>query len=100
MKFYWTAYPDDGEPFEITASSRDILRWEKGKPGRSITQLIGGGVRISEAYALAHVAAKRAGTFTGSLSEFEDAVDLDGREPEDEDQDDAADEEGPTQPGP
>lgn len=98
MKLYWTAYPDDGEPFDITASSRDILRWEKSKPGRSITQLMGGEPRMAEVYALACVAAVRAGDFTGSLAQFEETVDLDGREPEDQ-ADADADEEGPTQPG-
>lgn len=100
MKLYWTAVPDDGEPFAVTATSRDILRWEKAKPGRSITQLVGGEPRMADAYSLAHTAAVRAGDFTGSLAQFEDSVDLDGREPEDEDDDAAADEEGPTQPGP
>lgn len=95
MKLYWTAIPDDGKPFAVTATSRDILRWEKAKPGRSITQLVGGEPRMADAYSLAHTAAVRAGDFTGSLAQFEDSVDLDGREPEEQ-----ADEEGPTQPGP
>ena len=78
----------------VIATSRDIAAWEAAKAGRSIAQLVGDGVTMSELYALAWTAAKRREQFEGSLAEFKASVDL---APELADRP-AEDDEGPTPP--
>lgn len=75
--FLFKVLVDNGEPFEVTATSRDVLIWEKttGK-GRSMAQLEKNG-GMSDLYALCHVAARRRGLYTGSLQEFQQTCDLD-----------------------
>lgn len=93
----WTfeVRPDDGEPYRVTAHSRDILTWEKAGKGRSLGELANN-PSLGAFYGLAYFAARRQGLFTGTLAEFEQQVDL---EPLD---DDEGDEEAPdpTRPGP
>ena len=76
IDFKFTVHPDGGEPFEVTAGPRDQLVWEQATPGRSVGKLMVGGIQLTELYPLAHAAAKRAGSFTGSLAEFQKNVDL------------------------
>lgn len=81
--------PDGGEPYEVTATSRDVYIWEKLGKGRTLAQLKDN-LQMADMYQLAHLASKRQQLFTGSLEEFTDTVDLDFEEEEDE---------GPTRPG-
>jgi hypothetical protein len=73
--FMWRVLPDDGEPYIVKAGTRDVLAWEKEKPGRSAQQL-NDNFHVANAYWLAHRAATRAGKFTGTRQEFEESVDL------------------------
>lgn len=94
--FDFTITPDGAEPYPLTASSRDVLAWEKTGKGRSFQTLLTDR-RLVELYSLAHIASKRQGLFDGSLAEFEESCDLRaGRDDQDED----ADGPDPTQPAP
>ena len=82
--FTFTVDPDEGEGerFQVTAKARDVLVWERLKPGRSITKLLAE-THLTDAYALAHIALRREGRTELSLKEFETTHDLAlGVEPE------------------
>lgn len=83
--------PDGGEEFEVKATTRDVLRWEKGgKPNSRSMTLMQEEQRLGDLYEIAFYAAKREGLFDGKLSDFETTCDLDlkgvtdGSEPDDE----------------
>lgn len=71
----FTCVPDDGEPFDVTATSRDILIWEKTGHKRSFTELMAT-LPLADLYKVAHLAATRKGLFEGNLKRFEDTIDL------------------------
>jgi hypothetical protein len=73
--FAWRVIPDAGEPYIVEAGTRDVLAWEKERPGRSAQQLQDN-FQVANAYWLAHRAATRKGLFSGSRQEFEESVDL------------------------
>lgn len=73
--FSWRVIPDEGEPYIVRAGTRDVLAWEKDKPGRSAQQLTDN-FHVQNAYWLAYRAAKRVGLFDGTRQEFEQSVDL------------------------
>jgi hypothetical protein len=97
--FVWRVIPDEGEPYIVEAGTRDVLAWEKERPGRSAQQLQDN-FHVSNAYWLAHRAATRAGKFEGSRKEFEESVDLESGtfvvDPDGSDEDGA----DPTRPAP
>lgn len=96
--FTWRVIPDEGEPYIVEAGTRDVLAWEKERPGRSAQQLQDD-FHVQNAYWLAHRAATRKGLFTGSRQEFEASVDLESGslvEVADSDEDGA----DPTRPAP
>ncbi|MFF5992581.1 hypothetical protein [Prauserella flavalba] len=68
--------PDGGEPYEVKATTRDILNWEKTTKGASLKQLMEN-LHTADLYKVAFFAATRAGKFTGVLQDFELSVDLD-----------------------
>lgn len=68
--------PDGGEPFAVTATTRDILNWEKVTKGASLKQLMDN-LHTADLYKVAHFAARRTQQFTGTLQEFEQSCDLD-----------------------
>lgn len=92
--------PDNGQPYRLTAGSRDVLSWEKAGKGRSFRQL-GQETTMAGLYGLAYFAARRQGHFGGSLAEWEESVELmpvrDDDEPDDEEAGEGVD---PTQPAP
>lgn len=88
--FTFTVTPDGGEKFEVTAGTRDVLRWEKTTKGASLAQLKEG-VTLGALYRIAHIAAVRQQLFTGSLAEFEESCELEFEE---------EDEPDPTKPAP
>lgn len=88
--FTFTVKPDGGKPFEVTAGTRDVLRWEKTTRGASLAQLKEG-VTVGALYRIAHIAAVRQQLFTGTLAEFEDNCELEFEEEEEPD---------PTRPAP
>jgi hypothetical protein len=76
--------PDDGEPYEVTATTRDIAQWEKTKKGASLRQLETE-YRATDLYAIAYYAAVRQGLFAGKLQEFQGGADLELKGDDDED---------------
>jgi hypothetical protein len=82
----FTVRPDDGDPYSVTAESRDVLAWEKSGKGRVYSNLVRGTVHMADVYVLAHLASRREGLFTGTLSEFEKTatVELGSKDEEDE----------------
>jgi hypothetical protein len=85
--FTFKVTPDGGgDPYEVTADSRDVARWERTGKGRSM-QRLRDTMSFVDLYALAHVAAVRQGLFVGSLGEFEESVVFDIKAPDDEGED-------------
>jgi hypothetical protein len=85
--FDFTISPDEGDPYQVTATTRDIAKWEKTTKGASLRQLETE-YRATDLYAIAYHAAIRTGMFAGTLKEFQDGADLrmlDDGEDEDED---------------
>lgn len=78
--------PEAGDPFEVTATSRDIVQWERRNKGASITALREQ-MRMTDLYKIAHLAAERTGKFHGSEAEFMDYVDLELLDDDEEDDD-------------
>lgn len=72
--FKFTVKPDGGKEYEVVGTARDVMQWEKEGSGRALAHLQQ--VRMTDLYALAHVASRRQGLFKGTLSEFESSVDI------------------------
>lgn len=77
--------PDDGEPFEIVATSRDVAKWERVTKGASFGALEVE-KKISDLYKIAFHAAVRLGRWDGTLAEFEAGCDFDLLDDEAEDE--------------
>lgn len=75
----FTVRPDGGEPYELTAGSRDVLQWERTTKGKSAATL----GDMADMYKVAWLAAKRQGLYDGSLQDFETTVDLETEGDED-----------------
>ena len=88
--FDFTVTPDDGDPFEVTAGSRDTLVWERTTRGASLAQL-SEGLKIADMYRIAHIASRRLGLFSGDLKSFEETCEIESRDTPEVD---------PTQPAP
>lgn len=84
--------PDGGEPFDVTASSRDIFQWERTNKGASFQSLMAD-MRMTDLYKVAYIASRRQGKFTGTEQDFQQQCDLDTR-------DDDEGESDPTPPAP
>lgn len=71
--------PDHGEPYIVTATSRDVLTWEKTtKGGRSFVDLINEPTLV-DLYRVAHIASWRQGLTTAkNLQEFEQTCEVEG----------------------
>ena len=82
--------PDAGEPYEVTATSRDAYVWEKTGRGKTVKTALESG-SIVDLTEIAYYACRRQGHFTGSLKEFAETHDIDAAE---------EDEPDPTQPVP
>ena len=70
-----TVQPDDGEPFEVKAGTRDVYLWEKSNRGKTFAQLMAD-TAIGDIYQIAHIAARRQGLFHGDLLEFTQTCEL------------------------
>lgn len=68
--YHFKITPDEGASYTVTAGTRDVLAWERARPGRSAQQLVEN-FHIGDAYWLAHRAAVRAGLFDGDRKTFE-----------------------------
>jgi hypothetical protein len=67
--------PDGGEPFTVTATSRDIHTWEKVTKGVTFAGLMES-MSMVHMYSIAYFASKRRGLFDGSAKDFESTCDL------------------------
>jgi len=82
--------PDGGEPYTVTATSRDAYVWEKTSRGKTVKTALEGG-SIVDLTEIAYYAVRRQGLFTGTLQEFAASHDIDAAE---------EDEPDPTHPAP
>lgn len=73
--FTFKIEPDEGDPYEVVATTRDIAKWEKVTKGASLRQLEQE-YRATDLYAVAYQAAVRHGLYEGSLKSFEESADL------------------------
>lgn len=75
--------PDDAEPYTVTATSRDVLMWEKTtKGGKSFVDLVQS-PNLVDLYKVAHLASHRQGLFTGPYADFEARCEVTGVDEED-----------------
>ncbi len=65
--------PDGGEPFTLRADSRDVIAWERRKPGRHLG-MIEATPRMQDLSELAWLTARRLKQWGGDLAEFQDTV--------------------------
>lgn len=73
--FTFTVTPDEGKPYEVVATSRDIVLWEKLHKDNSLKKLESN-LRMTDMYSLCAVAARRQGKFEGTVAEFADQADI------------------------
>ncbi|GAA1549951.1 hypothetical protein GCM10009804_03170 [Kribbella hippodromi] len=75
--------PDGGEPYTVTATSRDVLMWEKTTQGnKSFVDLVNA-PNLIDLYKVAHLASQRQGLFPGSYQDFEASCEVDGETEDD-----------------
>lgn len=77
--------PDNGEAYVVTATSRDVLTWEKTtKGGRSFVDLLQSPTLV-DFYRVAHIASWRQGLTTAkNLQEFEATCEVEGIDDEED----------------
>lgn len=80
--FLFKLTPDGQDTFEVRATTRDVLVWEKSAKGRSLTALMND-LRVTDLYEIAYVSAKRQGLWDSNRADFEDRIDLDFEEEKD-----------------
>lgn len=73
--FTITVRPDGGEPFEVVATSRDVVNWERVTKGASITKLRDAAT-YTDVYRIAHFAVQRTQQWAGTLDEFMATCDI------------------------
>lgn len=73
--FTFTINPDQGDPYEVEATTRDVLQWERNTRGASLKRIMDE-LHIEDLYKVAYFAAVRNGLFAGTPKEFEASVDL------------------------
>jgi hypothetical protein len=73
--FTFTVEPDNGDPYEVTAKSRDLVRWEKLGGGRSLGKFEHN-ASMAWITEIAHVASVRQGLYSGSRDSFLTEVDV------------------------
>jgi hypothetical protein len=86
--------PDDAPEYEVTATARDVLVWEKTTNGSKSFIDFMSAPNLVDLYRIAHIAAWRQGLFAGTLKEFEQSCEVIFDEDEQEGEPD------PTRPGP
>jgi len=83
--FEFKVTPDDGDPFEVSADSRDVLVWERTNHGKRVMATLLDNMSITDMYQVAHIAARRQGLYPDDLKTFEQTCVLgfDASEPPD-----------------
>lgn len=71
----FTVVKDDGDRYDVKATARDILVWEKGGNGRNFTSLLTS-LPLTDLYRIAYIASARKSLFDGKLADFEKDCDL------------------------
>jgi len=71
----FTVRPDGGEPYKVTATSRDIHQWERTNRGASFNLLMAD-MHMVDLYKVAFIASRRQGLFTGTEKDFTEQVDI------------------------
>lgn len=79
--FEFTVNLDSGESYEVKATSRDIITWEKTSRTGSLMRLQEN-LHMTDLTAVAYYASVRQGLYTGKLVDFENSVDIDMTEDE------------------
>lgn len=73
-----TVKPDNGEPYTVTATSRDVLTWEKTTKGDKTFVDLLNSPSLVDFYRIAHIASWRQGLTTAkNLQEFEATCEVD-----------------------
>lgn len=83
--FRFKITPEDGNPYELVASSRDVLQWERRNKGASMSRLQAE-MRMTDVYKIAYFAATRQNGYPGTEADFTDEVDLELLDDEEEDE--------------
>lgn len=78
--------PDSGKAYDVTATTRDIMNWEKTTRGASFAKLQLE-QKMTDLYRIAFIASSRQGLYSGNAAEFEEECDLDVVDDEDESSD-------------
>lgn len=68
--------PDSGDEYRLTATTRDIAKWERTNRGASFGKLQED-MHITDVYKIAYHAAVRHGRYSGSEKDFSESCDLD-----------------------
>lgn len=68
--------PDSEPEYTVTATTRDIMKWEKTTRGASFAKLQLE-QKITDLYRIAFLASTRQGLYSGTAEEFEAECDLD-----------------------
>jgi len=88
--------PEDGtDPYELVVTSRDFMIWERTGKNRTFQSFMEN-ISAVGLYELSHITARREGLFTGSLSEWQEAVFVNSVRPKPEDEMDEEPAEDPT----
>ena len=82
--------PDNGESFEITATSRHILEWEVMDRRNTLSKMESN-PEMNDLYTIAFIAARRVGKFSGTLDEWKTTVDIQEKKNDDPNRDDLID---------
>jgi hypothetical protein len=76
--------PDNADSYEVNATTRDVMQWEKRNKGKSALQFEQGTATLTDLYAIAHIASVRQGLYEGNLNQFEAECDLEFDEEEED----------------
>lgn len=89
--FDFKVIPDSKQAYEVTATSRDVMIWEKTNKGASLGKLFED-QNLSDFYKIAYLASVRQGLFTGTAAQFDETCDIVPFEKEADDENDPFDE--------
>jgi hypothetical protein len=84
--FNFKVIPDGKAAFEVVATSRDVMIWEKTNKGASLGKVFDN-QNLSDLYKIAYIATQRQKLFVGTGTEFEDTCDIVPFETEEDDAD-------------
>lgn len=81
--FTFTVRPDGGESYDVEATTRDVLAWERANKGVNLKKLEEA-PSLLDFYKIAHFAVRRQQLFTGSLDDFMDTCDIEVHDTEED----------------